>query len=146
MTLSRRSSNNRELVMIGCTLPLKSDIKICMRNNIHSLHLITASSNKPVLSSEILGKSLPCVFCLLISIKAIMHPHTFELRNCNLQYEFLYFHPENFMTGYSIVFDREKVVLGWKASNCEYSLKFFFRLNFNVQSFLLLMNSFKIFL
>ena len=45
------------------------------------------------------------------------------------------------MTGYSIVFDREKVVLGWKASNCEYSLKFFFRLNFNVQSFLLLVNS-----
>ncbi|KAL4645549.1 hypothetical protein ACB092_02G242500 [Castanea dentata] len=25
---------------------------------------------------------------------------------------------QNFMTGYNIVFDREKVVLGWKASNC----------------------------
>ena len=45
------------------------------------------------------------------------------------------------MTGYNIVFDREKNVLGWKASNCEYSLNFFFRLNFNVQSFLLLVNS-----
>ena len=140
MKLSR-SSNNRKLVMVGCTLPFKSDIKICMRNNIHSLHLITASSNKPVLPSEILGKSSPWVFCLLISIKVIMHPNMFELRNCNLQYEFLYFHLENFMTGYNIVFDREKNVLGWKASNCEYSLNFFFRLNFNVQSFLLLVNS-----
>ncbi|PSS36574.1 Aspartyl protease family protein [Actinidia chinensis var. chinensis] len=26
--------------------------------------------------------------------------------------------PENFMTGYRIVFDREKMVLGWEASNC----------------------------
>jgi hypothetical protein len=25
---------------------------------------------------------------------------------------------QNFMTGYSIVFDREKMVLGWEASNC----------------------------
>ncbi|GFS35811.1 hypothetical protein Acr_00g0042230 [Actinidia rufa] len=26
--------------------------------------------------------------------------------------------PENFMIGYRIVFDREKIVLGWEASNC----------------------------
>lgn len=31
------------------------------------------------------------------------------------------FNPENFMTGYNIVFDREKNVLGWKASDCEYN-------------------------
>lgn len=30
-------------------------------------------------------------------------------------------YPENFMTGYKIVFDREKMVLGWKASDCEYN-------------------------
>lgn len=27
---------------------------------------------------------------------------------------------ENFMTGYRVVFDREKLVLGWKKFNCEY--------------------------
>lgn len=26
------------------------------------------------------------------------------------------------MTGYNIVFDHEKMVLGWKASDCEYYL------------------------
>lgn len=28
---------------------------------------------------------------------------------------------ENFMTGYRMVFDREKLKLGWSSSNCEYS-------------------------
>lgn len=34
----------------------------------------------------------------------------------------LILHPnaENFMTGYRIVFDREKMVLGWTPSDCEY--------------------------
>jgi hypothetical protein len=51
-----------------------------------------------------------------------VYPNMFELRkNRYLQFEFLYFHTENFMTGYNIVFDREKMELGWKASNCEYS-------------------------
>jgi hypothetical protein len=45
--------------MVGCTLSSKSDINICMRNNKHDFHLITALLNKPVLPSEILGKSLP---------------------------------------------------------------------------------------
>lgn len=31
------------------------------------------------------------------------------------------------MIGYRIVFNREKMVVGWKASNCEYSSTFFFR-------------------
>uniref|UniRef100_A0A7C8YD44 Peptidase A1 domain-containing protein n=1 Tax=Opuntia streptacantha TaxID=393608 RepID=A0A7C8YD44_OPUST len=28
--------------------------------------------------------------------------------------------PENFMTGYNVVFDRERMVLGWKASDCKF--------------------------
>lgn len=28
---------------------------------------------------------------------------------------------ENFMTGYRVVFDREKMVLGWKPSDCEFA-------------------------
>ena len=31
-------------------------------------------------------------------------------------------HAENFMTGYRITFDREKMVLGWKESNCKCDL------------------------
>ncbi|KAL8160517.1 hypothetical protein V2J09_002054 [Rumex salicifolius] len=30
---------------------------------------------------------------------------------------------ENFMSGYRVVFDREKMVLGWKESNCNYTLE-----------------------
>lgn len=28
--------------------------------------------------------------------------------------------PENFMTGYRIIFDREKMALGWKESDCKF--------------------------
>lgn len=27
---------------------------------------------------------------------------------------------ENFMTGYRVVFDREKLILGWKEADCEF--------------------------
>ena len=59
--------------MVGCTLSSKSDINICTRNNKHDFHLITALLNKPVLPSEILGKSLPWFSWLHISPNAILY-------------------------------------------------------------------------
>lgn len=34
------------------------------------------------------------------------------------------FYAENFMTGYRVVFDRERLVLGWEKFNCKYYFSF----------------------
>jgi hypothetical protein len=35
------------------------------------------------------------------------------------------FSSENFMTGLRLVFDRERMILGWKKFNCKYKMHYF---------------------
>lgn len=95
LTLGEASLNYGRLVGVGCGL-FKPDINVCTRKRCISFHHYLLEQ------ASYMTEEHHASFCDKLPL-------------C----EFIYFLPENFMTGYHIVFDREKMILGWKDSNCE---------------------------